>query len=362
MIREVIIRKSDFKAPSGWLLGNFTAKNIEVVILGGTNPEWLTKADYNKKYCKAGEKPAIEPLFKKFQTRNDVLKYTYDDTPDPMRPDGKLKQTVDPHNQRNNQMVLEVIQWWMENPKIRDIDAPDHGEDFTIEFVGKRFVKKNELLDKKFRAWSHTKNMSYAQRIDAMFHIQPNVEPHKMVNSELYNKMIEPVTGWVMQTTPLGQNKLSDLDKFLEYVEKQTDQSHMITLINKATILKDMQSKPIIEQQGDVFKLGNEILGRNIDEMLAWFKSHQREFDYISQMVGSVNLYTPESDDMADYDKAMSKIKEKLPYQDVELEALRAKVKQMHLDGKIVYPSSHVAQKPKLLEVIRKYEESMAEA
>ena len=175
-IQKVIIKRDPDKAagnqgnPRGTLLLRGAIDGVEM--WATTDWEFMEKAKFLKE-----EERGLKTAFRKsFINRDDQFIIEYND--DKIEVIDKLK--------------FNFVNKLIKLPDVRTVDQlPAHDKFWVVEFVGEVSLKKAQHIKSIGTVINMVNSMSYIQRKNICFFYEPNLQPHKLKNSQLYTKLLD---------------------------------------------------------------------------------------------------------------------------------------------------------------------------
>lgn len=333
-IQRVIIKRDPDKAggnqgnPRGTLLLRGAIDGVEM--WATTDWEFMEKA----KFLKEEEKGLKTAFRKTFINKDDQFVIEYND--DKIEVMDKLK--------------FNFVNKLIKLPDVRTVDQlPAHNKFWVVEFVGEVALKKAQHIKSIGTVINMVNTMNYIQRKNICFFYEPNAQPHKLKNSQLYTKLLDFT---INKDTNQPRGVLISSKKRIESVINDyygnTKDNAFRTDINKAIAYGIIDLAP-----GKGFYVSQQFIGIDNESVYAYLKTDINMYEnYVLPQLAARDVTNDEDDDFSNVETEKRQAVDMTDYNSYGDDQLRALAKEIGITRALNM------QRPRLLaeiaEVVKK--------
>ncbi len=288
MKHSIIIRAAKNMA-GGWLsLENIRYKGNDYLITKDLKP-----------VLKSEKMLSDEPLMLRV-TPDKTWSINYDDdlrVRDNKNEDRKKCAEIIPyHHQMQN---IEGLTYYNDSNKPQLVN-PNAGGALLFEFEDMAFnhVSSVKIVKMMGAAYNKINDMSYEEKVDLMYYYgeKPVTQDGlNMKHSEVFMRLVGDGFGVVYRRTIFADTKKTYLDHFLNDYDVSNDSHKLKVAVLKAEFINDSDSKPLVKREGSAWMYGQDIIGSNVEEAVAWFNNHPKLKEYVLNTVAKKD-YTNDDD------------------------------------------------------------------
>lgn len=208
----------------------------------------------------------------------------------------KCAEIIPYHHQMQN---IEGLTYYNDSNKPQLVN-PNAGGALLFEFEDMAFnhVSSVKIVKMMGAAYNKINDMSYEEKVDLMYYYgeKPVTQDGlNMKHSEVFMRLVGDGFGVVYRRTIFADTKKTYLDHFLNDYDVSNDSHKLKVAVLKAEFINDSDSKPLVKREGSAWMYGQDIIGSNVEEAVAWFNNHPKLKEYVLNTVAKKD-YTNDDD------------------------------------------------------------------
>lgn len=329
-IQKVIIRRDPDKAggnmgnPRGTLLLRGAIDGVEM--WATTDWEFMEKA----KFLKEEEKGLKTAFRKTFINPSDSFIIEYND------------DKIELLDKQKFNFVNKLIKL----PDVRTVDGnPSHNKFWVVEFVGEVALKQAQHIKSIGTIINMVNTMNYVQRKNICFFYEPNTQPHKLKNSQLYTKLLDfKINKDTNQPRGILISSKKRIESVINDYYGNTKDNAFRTDVNKAIAYGIIDLAP-----GKGFYVDKQFIGIDNESVYAYLKTDINMYEnYILPQLAVRDVTNDDDDDFTNVETEKRQAVDFTDYTTYSDEQLRNLAKGMGISRALTM------QRPRLLEEISK--------